>query len=153
MAIIFVLAARSANEWSSMPPIRNEYRQVAMNMKQVRTGLILLLLVAGHNADARECRSYGKYAGEVIGTKDVKLTATLSSPFDRSGYSYKSREPDAIEFQIYNGKPAEISIEVTFASGNVYDLNRTLFPVRRASTFSYPQKEDLGTISEREGNK
>lgn len=119
-----------------------------MNMKQVRTGLILLLLVAGHNADARECRSYGKYAGEVIGSKDVKLTATLSSPFGRCDYcgeySRESRESDAIELQIYNGKTAEINIEVTFASGNVYDLNRRIFPVRRASTFLlYPQKEDL----------
>lgn len=113
-------------------------------MKIVRLGLALLLLVAGYDVDARECRSYGKAVGEVIGSKDVKVTATLSSPSNRSGYSFDSREPDAIEFQIYNGKPAQISIEVTFASGNVYDLNREMFPVRRASTFLlYPQKEDL----------
>jgi len=105
---------------------------------------IIGLSFIGHEAVAKECLRYDNYGGEIIGIDNVKITGTLSSPCDRGRYCFSQSEvPDAIKFQIYNGKSTPINIRVTFSSGNVYDLDK-VFPVNQSSTkLLFPQKEDL----------
>ena len=107
---------------------------------------VVWFLASVQGAQARECARYSNYAGEFTGSNDVRIEATKSSACSRAGSLcyHHSKEWDAIKLQVYNGKAVPINIEVTFNSGNTYDLGRTIFPVKQStSTVLYPQKEDI----------